>query len=138
MLGEKKKIQAMRFMSLFTALLIWWSPLYICHFFSELHICLIKKERISSSGYAHLCTCLKFLKHAFLFTSKTYMNLSRRLVFRTPRRPANVLELRTPKWVGFFGIFPKCSLQLFFRNPNGSVIFSTTLMVASGWMERRS
>ena len=95
-------------------------------------------QKRAYSGYAHLCTCLKFLRHPFLFTSKTYMNLSRRLVFRTPRRPANVLELRTPKWVGFFGIFPKCSLQLFFRNPNGSVIFSTTLMVASGWMERRS
>ena len=51
---------------------------------------------------AHLCTCLKFLSYAFFFTSKTDINLSRQVVFRTPKRPANVLELRTKKWM-FFG-----------------------------------
>ena len=50
------------------------------------------------------------------------MNLSGRMVFRTPRRPTNVLELRSPKGMGFFWGFPKFSLQLFFRNANGWVL----------------
>ena len=39
-----------------------------------------------------LRTCLKFLRHVFFCTSKTDMNLSGQMVFRTLRRPADALE----------------------------------------------
>ena len=48
---------------------------------------------------AHLSTYLKFLRYTFFCMSKMDMNISTRVVFHRPRRPANVLEKRTIKWM---------------------------------------
>ena len=40
----------------------------------------------------HICKSLKFPRHDFFCMSKIDMNLSRQVVFYTPRRPTNVLE----------------------------------------------
>ena len=41
---------------------------------------------------AHIYTPLTFPRHAFFCMSKMDMNLSREVVFHTPRRPTNVLK----------------------------------------------
>ena len=43
-------------------------------------------------AWAHPCTHLKYLRHAFYCMFKMDMNLSRRVVFRTPRRSAMFLN----------------------------------------------
>ena len=91
-------------------------------------------------GCAHFCKCLKCIRHAFFSTSKTDMNLSRQVVSRTPRRPANVLGLRTLKW--FFGEFlQSVQWKYFFEMlmdecpKYSNSVLSSTPMVASGWMK---
>ena len=67
---------------------------------------------------AHLCTCLKFLRHTFICTSKTNMNLSRAKVFPYLEcLPMYLNQWHQNGW--FWGSFVKFSLQLFFRNANG-------------------
>ena len=93
---------------------------------------------------AHLCTCRKRLRHAFFCLSKTDMNLSRQVVFCTPRRPANILELSIPKWVFFWEVSQNFYCKYFFEmlmdeySKNSNNIFSTAPMVPSEWMKKRS
>ena len=72
--------------------------------------------------HTYVSTRLKFLRYAFICTSKIDMILLRRVVFHTPRRPANVLELSTAKLMFFFqnaiGCFLKKFNQTFFYKLN--------------------
>ena len=83
------------------------------------------------------------LNHAFFPTSNINMNLSRRVVFRTPRRPANILELRTPKWMFYWEVPKNSNSNQFFEmlmsgcSKNSNNLFSITSVIFSGWMTKR-
>ena len=81
--------------------------------------------------HTYVSTHLKFLRYAFICTSKTDMILLRRVVFHIPRRPANVLELSTAKLMFFF-----FKMVLDVSSKNSIKLSSTTLMNAYGWMKK--
>ena len=95
-----------------------------------------------AKSHPHLCTRLHFFGHAFFSTSKMDINLSRWEVFHMPRRSANVLELRTPKWMFYLDIsqsfrrnkFFKMLMNGFSKNWNTFFLYATPMDV-SRWMK---
>ena len=81
--------------------------------------------------HTYVSTRLKFLRYAFICTSKIDMILLRRVVFHTPRRPANVLELSTAKLMFFF-----FKMLLDVSSKNSIKLSSTSSMNAYGWMKK--
>ena len=79
--------------------------------------------------HTHVSTRLKFLRYAFICTSKTDKILLRWVVFHTPRRPANVLELSTAKLMFFFS---KC-YWMFPQKIQSNFLLQAQWMPMDGW-----
>ena len=93
--------------------------------------------------FTYLCTRQKCIRHVFFCMAEMDMNLSRRVVFCTPRRSANVLELRNPKWMLFWEVLQNFHCNYFFGilmneySKNLNNLFSTTTVDASGWIKKK-